>query len=461
MEITRTDTGDLTATLNVNIQPEDYQDQVKAVLKDYAKRANIKGFRQGKVPPSVIRKMYGRGVVYEELNKVISSELENYIKGEELPLVGEPLPISNDIDLDPKAETAYDFEFQIGLAPIFSIDYGLAGNNPLYKILIDDETVNKEVENLQKTYGPMENPETSEAGDILFGKLFEVDADGNAVEEGFSRMAPLNPERVPSEDLKAVMADGKKADDVFPVKLEDAFQNDHEIRNFWEQNVQREKIRDVSDELLEELKQKTYHFEVRKMNRITPMEVGQEMFDKAFGEGNVTSEDEMRDRLHGDLDKFFQNEAKKFYRVKTIRSLIEGIEMPLPEAFLKDWLVRTREQVSEENIGELYPSYERSLKWRLLVEKMSVDDETMKIEEEDLRAKAAEAVRQQFGQMIPDGDDERLDSFVNYYLQDEKMVGKLYDDLLEDKVFEHLNEKNPPAEEEITATDFLEKLKED
>lgn len=460
MEITRENTGDLTATLNVHIDAADYSEQVKEVLKDYAKRANLKGFRPGKVPTSVIRRMYGKGVVLEELNKLINAELDSYIKGENLSLVGEPIPQPLDIEIDPNAGTDYDFRYDIAVSPEFDIDYGLAGDNPQYNIVVDDAIVQKEIGTLQKTYGPMTNPESSQENDTLFGKIFEVDSEGNAVEDGYARMATLNPERVPSEELKGVMADGKKPEEAFPVKMEDAFENDHAIRNFWEVNVQKEKVRDVSDELLEELKGKSYHFEVRKINRIEPMEVGQELYDKAFGEGNVSNEEEMRERLETDLKNFFQQEARKYYRAKTIRALIEGTEMTLPAEFLKRWLVMTREQVTDENIEELYPGYERSLKWRLLVEKMSNGDEAMKIEEEDLKNKAREAVKAQFGQMIPDGDEERLDQFVQYYLQDEKMVGRLYDDLLEDKVFTHLEAQNPAVAEDLTATEFMEKLKE-
>lgn len=460
MQITQERIDDLNAVLKVTVAPEDYRDQVKTVLKDYAKKANIKGFRKGKVPVSVVRKMFGKGVVFEELNKLISEELTNYIRGEKLPLVGEPLPLqSEDIDLDPESENEYEFAYEVGLAPAFSLDYGHAAAYPMYKVMIDEEILAKEIENMQKRYGPMTNPDESEEGDILYGKLSQLDADGNVVEDGYGKMFALNPERVPSDDIKAEMGKGKKAEDTFDVTLDQVMKDDAEIRNFWQTNVQGEQIREVSDEDLEALKGMTFRFEVRKINRVEPMEVGQELFDKAFGEGTIEDESAFRDRVSEDMGKFFNNESIKWYRTQVIKKLIEATEIPLPEEFLRKWLVRTREQVTEDNIGELFEPYTRSLRWRLIIEKMQEQDESLTVQPDEINARARGMVLQQFGQMIPEGDEERLDAFTQYYLQDEKMVDRIFDELLEDKVFSHLNAQEAPKEEEISATEFMEVLK--
>ena len=460
MNITDEKLSELTTKLTVQIEPEDYRDNVHSVLKDYAKKVNLKGFRPGKVPVRVVKKMYGAGVLLEELNKIVSQELGQYIEEKSLPVVGEPLPLTTDIDLEGEEDSNYDFEFEVGLFREFDVDYGLAGENSLYNISIDDETLDKEVENLQKTYGPMSNPESSQEGDTLFGKLMQLGEDGEPVEDGYSRMYALNPERVQDEAFKEKMAGGlKPEEDHLELRMEEIVENDHEMRRVWENNVQNEKIRDVSDEDLEAIKGMTFRFEVRKINRIEPMEVGQELFDKAFGEGNISSEEEMRTKLGEDMTTFFEREAQRFYRSKTIKALLEGVEIDLPDEFLQRWLVRTREQVTEENIGDLYESYSRSLKWRLIVEKMQRDNPALIVEEEDLREQARIAVMQQFGSMLGDAEPEKMDNFVDYFLKDEKMSGRLFDEVLERKIFTVLEEKNPPASEDITASEFLEVLK--
>ncbi|MEM0999795.1 MAG: trigger factor [Bacteroidota bacterium] len=458
MEITRENTGDLLTTVTINVAPEDYQDEVKRILKDYSKRVNIKGFRQGKVPLSVMKKMYGKGVIVDELNKIISQALESYVQEQDLVIVGEPMPKTTNLELESELDKSYSLSYEIGLAPDFEIDYGLAGQTPLYLVNIDEEILNKEVQDMQKRFGPMTNPEESQEGDILFGKVSELDAEGNLVEDGLARMAALNPDRVEDEALKEIMGQPKKPEDTFDVKMEQIFPRNADLRRFWESNAQNEKVRNVNDELLEEIKGKTFRFELKRINRIEPMEIGPELFEKAFGEGEITEEADFRDRVSNDMDGFFNNEATRYYRSNTIKSLIEGIELPLPEEFLQSYLVQSREQLTEENVGEIMESYLRSLRWRLIVEKMQKADDTVKVAEEDLRERAEEKVMAQFGAMIGE-DQERLDSFVSYYLREEKIVQEIFDEVLEDRVFAHVAQENPPVEETITATEFMEKLK--
>ena len=452
MEITKESTGKLTARLKVKVVPEDYKDQVDTVLKDYARRANIKGFRPGKVPVSVVRKMFGKGIVFEELNKLISSNLTEYIKKEQIALVGEPLPITKDVELDEESDSAYDFEYDLGLAPDFSINYGLVGDAPFYKVQVDDETLEKEVEEVLERHGDMTNPDESQEGDTLFGKLSDGD--------GHEKMVALNPKRVVSDSLKAEMGKSHKAGSTFKATMADIFENDNAVRRFWNTNVQGETIANISDEELEHLKGQEFTFEVRKINRTTKAELGVDLYEKVYGEEHgITDDGEFRERLRKDMETFFNREAGRYYRSKAIRALVEGSDIPLPDEFLRGYLVRTREQVTDENIEEIYPSYSRSLRWRLLIEKMQGADEAVKVNQDDIRERARQMVLAQFGSMVGSDDTERLDSFANYYLKDEKMVERLFDEVLEDKVFNHIAAQNPAVEEGITAAAFMEKLK--
>lgn len=458
MEIKQEKTGDLTATLTVSVAPEDYRDQVTTTLKDYSKRVTIKGFRKGKIPMSVMKKMYGKGVIVEELNKIISASLEEYVNDQTLSLVGEPMPVTTDLELATEFDKEYVLAYEVGLAPDFSIDYSLVGKAPFYNVSIDDEVLGKEIEDLQKRHGPMSNPEESAEGDILFGKISETDADGNVIEDGLSKMFALNPVRIENEELKAEMAKSHKAEDVFPITMAQAFPVDGPLQKFWETNVKGEEIRQVSEEELEEIKNKHFQFEVKKINRTEPMEIGQELFDKAFGEGAITTEEEFRSRLVADMEAFFTKEANRYFRSIAIKSLIEGTDIPLPEDFLRKFLLRTREQITEDNIDSVMDGYLRSLRWRLIVEKMQEADESMNVDEDDLREKAEERVMTQFGSMIGE-DKERLTQFANYFLQEEKMVQEMYEEIMEDRIFAHIAQENPPVEEEITATGFMDMLK--
>jgi trigger factor len=451
LEIIKHKTGNLTARLQVKVSPEDYKTQVDDVLKDYARRANIKGFRPGKVPVSVVRKMFGKGVIFEELNKVISGKLSEYIAAEKISLVGEPLPITKDVELDGETDSSYEFEYDLGLAPEFSINYGLAGEAPLYRVSVDDDILAKEIEDIRERNGDMTNPEESQPGDTLYGKLIGA---------GREKMFALNPSRVFSEALKAEMGTGKKDGDTLSLTMADVFDNDNALRRFWETNVQNEQIAEVSDDELAEIKAATFEFQVRKINRVTKIDLGADLYSKVFGEEHgIEDADAFRERVRKDMEVFFNREAGRFFRSKAIRALVEGSELPLPDDFLREYLVRTREQVTPENLDEIYPSYSRSMRWRLLIEKMQSVDPSVNVTQDDLRDRAREMVLSQFGSLVSADDTDRLDSFANYYLKDEKMVERMFDELLEDRVFAHITSQNPPAEDSITASAFMEVLK--
>lgn len=461
MEIKQEKTGDLTGKITVVIAPDDYRDQVNTVLKDYAKKATIKGFRKGMVPTSIVRKMFGKGVVFEELNKIVGKALNDYVVEERLALVGEPLPANNSIDLDVDSDQSYELQFDFGVSGDFEIDYQLAGNQPIYKVSADDALIDKEVDGMRTQYGEMTNPEESAAGDTLFGKIWEVDADGNEVAGGLERMFALNPDRVVSESLKSEMGNGKKADDRFAITMADLFSDDEEIRDLWEKNVSGEQIREVDDAELIDIKGKKFVFEVRKINRSEKLEVDQNLFDKVFGEGVVTSTADFRDRLADDIEKHLNGQAIKLYRSMTIRSLVQGTNIALPDDFMKRWLVATRESINDINVDLVYETFVRSYKWKMIVERMQSENEQVKVTQNDLANRARVMVKNQFGSMLGDGDDNRLDSFVEYYLKDEKMAQRLFDDELEDRVFAHINAINAAVEEETTGSDFIEKLKEE
>lgn len=460
MEIKQEKTGDLTGKLTVTVAPEDYKAQVNATLKEYAKKANLKGFRPGMVPTSVVRKMFGKGVIFEELNKIVSKALNDYVVEERLAIVGEPLPMGNNIELNPEEELSYELAFEFGTSGNFELQYGLAGNNPIYKVVADDALIDKEVDATRTQYGEMTNPEESAPGDILFGKLWEVDAAGNVVEGGLERMYAMNPERVQSEALKAEMGAGKKDGDRIAVTMADLFDNDADIRNLWETNVSGEKVADVSAEELAAIKGKSFSFEVRKVNRTEKLPLDQSLFDKVMGEGVVSSLADFRDRLAQDIEKHLNSQSVKLYRSLTIRALVEQTDIQLPHDFLKRWLVATREQITDENVDKLFESFLRSFKWKLIVERMQAENEQVRVGQEHIVARAKAMIKAQFGGMLGD-DESKLDGFAQYYLKDEKMVQRLFDEELEDRVFAHINGINPPVEEEITGSDFIEKLKQE
>lgn len=450
---------DLQGIIRANIESADYKPQVDRVLKDYAKKANLKGFRQGKVPVNVIRKMYGRAVVLEELNKVISEELETFIKGEQLELITEPLPKAFDPEqLDPSAEADVELEYEVGFSPAIEVSLDFEDRPVKFEVYIDDEILDKEILQIRDQHGEMSNPEEAVEGDTLFGKLIELDESGNPKAEGLERMYPLNPERVEAEEIKAQVA-GKKVEDTFDLKLSDLIGEEDQIVQTLETNVKGEPVRTLTDEERERAISATFRFEVRKINHVEKAEMNQQLFDKVFGEGNVVNEEQFKEKLTEDLEKYLENQTKELYRARTMRALLEKHDVELPEDFLKKYLKASNDKITDANLEAEYENYSRSLKWRLIVDFLRKDNADLEITEEDVRSRSRRVIRAQLEKMMPNLDPAQLESYVDYQMNDEKSKNQLYSEELNERLFDHIDTLAPPTTESISASEFLEELK--
>lgn len=449
---------DLSAIIKVHLESEDYSENVNKVVRDYAKKANIKGFRKGMVPPSVIKRMYGKGIVFEELNKVLSQALERYINDENLPLVGEPLPMTRDLDFDAEAMGPLDFDYEVGLSPTFSLSFKLKSAPKIYNVLIDTEILNEEIENVRSRYGEMTNPEVSVEGDTLFGKLMEVDGDGNPVNDGHDKMFAMNPDRIVSDSLKKDMGGKKEGDTITGIKMTDLFKEDSDVRWFWERNVSGEVVNDVNDETLAHLMAASFIFEVRKVNHVTKAELNEELFEKVFASGDVSTEEEFRSRLESDMENFFKQEARKYYEGKMMKSLIEENEVPLPEAFLRRFLMASREKIDESNVDQYLEEFLRNTRWELIIKKMMEMNPSLQLTNEAVHARARQVVEEQYKPMLPNSTDEQLEHFALQLVSDEKTFNRLANEVLAKNIFEYIRSEAQPEEEDITASEFL-KLK--
>ncbi|MFM2376790.1 MAG: hypothetical protein RLZZ165_1887, partial [Bacteroidota bacterium] len=449
-----------TSILTVVVAPEDYRAQVNAALKEFAKTATVRGFRKGMIPMSMVRKMIGKRLLLEELNQLITKSLQEYVQTERLPLVGEPLPLAKDItlELDVEKEIPYEFSYEVGLVAPFEINYAVAGEHVLHKVLADEAAIDQEIEQMRFQYGTMTNPDSSEPGDTLFGKIVEVDGQGHDVEGGLQRLFPLQPEKVLSEALKAEMGDGKKAEDRIPLTMADLFTEDSQIANLWETNVSGEQVRDLSEEELAAIKAKSFVFIVMKINRIEKPALDQEFFDTVYGPDQVGSLSDFRDRVAHDIENQLRMEAIKLHRAKVTDEMIRGTEIELSHDFLRRYLLATREQLNEQNIDQNFDLILRAFKWSLILEKMQAENEAVPVKREHLENRARAIMRAQFGGIIGD-DESKLDSFVKYFLEDEKRAERLFDEELEDHVFQHIYTLYPVREEEVTGSEFIEIVK--
>ena len=435
MDITLNKKDDqLNAILTVNLAEADYAPAVDAKLKEYSKKAQIKGFRPGKVPATLVRKMYGKGILADEINALLGKAVDGYIKDNKLKILGEPLPMSNNIDLD--AQKDYAFQFELGLLPEFELPADQSVSVDRHKVNLDENTLNETYEQIGRQFGESSEPEASEAGDYLAGKLKKADEEG----EGRPVLLPTN--KVKSGADKFV---GVKAGDVVTFDLKEAFGDESVIRNFT--GFSKDEAATAAGD---------YMLTVEKISRSVAPEHNQELFDKVFGKDIVTSKEEYEEKVRGTVQENYDRESDNLVNRQIIDKMLESTTIELPKEFFKKWLLRANEgKLTPEQIEEHYDDYEKELKWSLIRNKV-VEGQGLKVSNEEIVDRTIEKILGQFNMEMTPELEESVRGFADNYLRQEngKNYVSEYEAILAERVLENLRGKVVVNDNPITAEDF-------
>jgi trigger factor len=427
----------LTGLLNVHLDEADYSDAVEKQIKETSKKAQFKGFRPGKVPAGLVRKMYGKGILADEINRLLGQSVDSYLKDNNVKILGEPLPVASDVDFD--TAKSFDFQFELGLLPDFELPADQQLEIKRSAVSIDDATLAETNEQITRQFGETTNPETSEADDYLLGKLKKADEEG----EGQSVLLPIN--KVTSGQEKFI---GVKAGDTVTFDLSAAFGGDASaIRNFT--GMSREEAAAVTGE---------YTLEVEKINRTAAPEENQELFDKVFGPETVSSKEEFDAKIRETIQQNYDRESDNLVNRKLIDALIDNTTIQIPTEFFKKWLVRANEgKLDAATVEEHYSDYERELKWSLIRNKV-VEDMGLKVETDEIRNRVLDKILGQFGGGMQLTDEMRqgMVGFADNYLKQEngKNYVQEYEAILAEKVVEALRGKVVVTDEPVTAEEF-------
>ncbi len=424
MKITKENIDDLNAVLSVNIVKEDYEEKVNEQLKDYKKKANIKGFRPGKVPFGMIKKMYGLNVQVEEINKLVSESINNYITEEKIEILGDPIPkIDEESGIDFETQEEFTFNFELGLAPEFEIKLSAKNKLPYYEIKIDEKMRNDFLDNYKRKFGDYSVGDLTEEEDLIKANVVELDDKGVIVENGiFVENSTLSINVIKDEKIKKTFI-GRKIGDIIDFDINKAYPNDFEIAGILQK--QKEEVGNIKG---------VFRATINEINRFNPAELNQELFDKVYGEGIVKSEEEFMSKLDIEISQNLQKESdyKALMDARTLA--IEKTPFDLPEDFLKRWLIQVNKELSKEEIDKDFESFLKDLRWQLIRNKIGEEKE-IKIEEEDLMAEARNFTRMQFQQYgLNYAADEQVDNFAKEMLKREEDYKKIADKVVEEKV---------------------------
>lgn len=439
MDITLDKTAGPEASIKIKLNEADYQKNFEDKLRDYSKKASIKGFRPGKVPSGLIKKLYGRAILIEEINDILVKSLTDYIKGNDIKIIGDPLPAEEEKDIDWENQKEFEFEYNIGLVDEF--DYNLDLKLTRYNIRLSDKEFAENIDNLRDQYGKMLNPEQSEEGDSLFGTLAQQESD-------FSKDSMLYIEKV-SKKLRSQFVGLKKDDKVT-----------FELKSLFTEKIDLEVFTNKTEEEIKELKGE-FTFTVKNINRIQPAELNQEFFDKIFGAGQVKSEEEFKEKYKTILEENLNREADYFLSQEIQKKLTESTKINIPSDFYKKWLLKSQNNLSKDQLEKDFEHYVRDLKWSLIKNKIA-DDNEVKVEQEDVIEKTKKLFREQFGGSLNEEMESNLEAFANNYLNQNNGENYYYifNQARTEKLMAAIKEKIKIAEKEVTRTEFEKKVQE-
>lgn len=445
MNITREQIDELNGIIRVNIEKSDYESKVELALKDHRKKASMPGFRPGMVPLGLIKKMYGKGALVEEVNTILTQELSKHIIDEKLNILGEPLPNDEqqkDIDWD--KDENFEFVFDIGFAPEAKISLDKRAKFNRYKITVTDPMIDEQVEAYANRFGENKPSEISDDKSIIRGNIAQVDANGNILDDGHkAEMALISIDVIKDEEIKKMFV-GKTANDEVVFDIKKAYPNNTEIAYLL--NIDKKDAENIEGD---------FKITIKEINNFFAAEVNEDLFKKIYGDDTEIKDIKaFREKVATEISQAFTSSIDYKFAIDAREQMTNKSKMEFPVDFLKRWLKATNKELTEEQIESDFSLFIEDLKWQIIKEEIIKENE-LKVEEEEVVELAREVAAAQFRQYgMFDVPAEHLDGFAKQMLTKKEDANRLYNKKLEDKIMDVVKSKVSVEDKEISREDF-------
>lgn len=443
MNIVRKDFDQNNAQISITIEKGDYTEKVDKKLREYRKKANMPGFRPGNVPLGLMHKMYGKSVTAEEINNLVAQSLYDFIRENNISILGEPLPSKEQPEVDFETQDKMDFIFDLGIAPEFEIDFTKSNKIKCYNIAVSDEMIDNQIKSYTGRYGKYEQEDAVQEGDVVKGELLEMKEGKINKEEGLKiEDAVITPAYMKDDDQKALFVNARKGDKIV-FNPQKAFGNEAEISSLLK--ISKEEAKEIESD---------FEMDIQSITRYYEAEINNELFDKVYGEGVINSEEQFREKIKEGIQETLIADSDYKFAIDARKMVEEKFkELSFPDKFLKRWLL-TQEGMTEDKMTEDYPKMISDVTWHLAKEKM-VEKYEVKLETSDVEKQAQKVARAQFAQYGMVGlEDSIIDNYVKEMMKKEENARNFAERALEDKVLGVLKENIATEPTDITIDDF-------
>ena len=446
MKISFENPDKINGLLTIVVEEEDYKNDVEKTLKDYRKKANVPGFRPGQAPMGMIKRQFGPSVKMEAVNKIIGQQIYKYVQDNKIQMLGEPLTSEKQAPVDIEKDGPYTFMFDIAVAPEMKVSLTGRDKVDYYKIVVDDKTIDQQVDMLASRSGSYEKAENYEGNDMLKGDLRELDENGNTKEGGITvESAVLMPSYIKVDDQKKLF-DGAKLGDIITFNPRKAYpDNDTEVSQLLK--IERDAVKDMESE---------FSYQITEIQRFKKHEVNEELFKQVFGEDtDVKDEAAFRAKIAEGLNEQLVNDSD-FKFLLDVRAHCEKKvgKLEYPDALLKRIMLANNKDKGEDFVEKNYEMSIKELTWHLIKEQL-VSSQNIKIEDADIKETAKEAARAQFAQYgMTNIPDEYIENYANEILKKGDSTEALVDRAVDRKLAAALKGVVKLNEKEISVEDF-------
>ena len=448
MNIAKNEIDALNASLHITIEPSDYTDKFNDELKKYKEKAQLKGFRKGKTPVSAIKKMYGKSILVETINNLLSSTLNDYIETEKLEVLGQPIPSEDqaEVSFDIKEFKNFDFKFDLGLAPSFEVQ-GLDDTIQRNVVEVPESIVTEELEMARKKLGTEIYPEDSiEDNDMITLHANELEGDEikkGGWETGFTLLVSLMEDEAKKEVLTKKLGDALR----FNIRTVEKDKDEKHVNKYL-LNLDEGEEKEIGD---------MFEGKIEKVSRIEPAALDQEFFDKYLGKENAeTSEEEIRTMIKENISKHYVDQTKNILYKEIMDHLMAANPMDLPEEFLKRWLKMSNEEATDEVIATEFEAFAANMKWNLVRDKIESKFD-IQVLPEDIKENFKRKIAGYFGGGPMQGID--LDQMAESMMKNQEQFRQVYDEEKADKLFASISSEMNVEEKAISLDDFRDLVK--
>lgn len=447
MQVLKEQTSDSTATIEIKLAKADYEPQVNKALRDYQRKATVPGFRPGKVPFGMVKKMYGHAIMAEQVNKLVSDSLNNYITDNEIKILGYPMADAKrtgTFDFDKDEE--FNFYFNVALAPEVNVD--LSEFTVTYpKIKADQAEVQKTIEKLLTDFPKTTYPEVVDQNDNLELRISEVNSDGEEVQDGYQTIVQISLEDIVDEESKNTLLN-KVLGSEFVMNLTKAIGDDEKAKKLLKLNDDNAHLLNVDFNVI-----------IDEISRKEPAELNEDFFSQIFPDQEISAEDDFRQKIQAEIEKQFEQQSDYLVYSVGLKKILDETPIEFPREFMMNWIVENSNgKLSFDEVEKNYDDYEKSMRFQLVEEHLIEKYPELKVDSQEIRRFVMSYF---FGQMpqgmeIDSEMESRLSTTVDSILKNNDERQRIIQQLRERKMISLFKSRLNLIEQEMTADEFKE-----